>query len=147
MNEQSKETIHSLKESYFNLLASFLENDQIDSRYVRILLKWGFQLQLTPEDITSPSKELESITFVTPANKVARLEAIFKLVQMIYLDSVVEDVELELAGIYAEKLGFKKEVVADLFKAIATENYDDREPQDVHKEVIDFLTLNEGLID
>ena len=144
MNEPSPTTIHSLKESYFNLLASFLEHDTIDSRYVRVLLKWGFQLKLVPEDITAPSKELEQITFVNPPDKVARLEAIFNLVQMIYLDKVVEDVELELAGIYAEKLGFKKEVVADLFKSIATESTDEASPTNVRKEVMDFMTLNEG---
>lgn len=146
-NLTNPEAFNSLKGSYFNILASFLEAKSIDSRYVRILLKWGFQLKLTPHDISAPSAELEQIEFVNPTDKVARLEAIFHLVQMIYLDQTVEDVELELAGIYAERLGFKKEVVADLFKSIATESTDDNMPHNVRQEVLDFLTLNEGLQD
>jgi hypothetical protein len=147
MNESnSLDQLNSLKDSYFNILASFLEKEKIDSRFVRCLLKWGFQLKLTPDDILQPKKELESIQFINPSNKVDRLEAIFHLVQMIYLDQTVEDVELELAGVYAERLGFKKEVVADLFKSIATESSDEQVQKDVHQEVIDFLTLNEDLI-
>jgi hypothetical protein len=39
---------------------------------------------------------------------------------MIYLDQMVEDSELEVASIYASRLGFPNSMVADLFKPIAT---------------------------
>lgn len=147
MNQnKSLDSLSSLKDSYFNILASFLEKDEIESRFVRCLLKWGFQLKLTPQDILLSNIELSSIQFIQPASKIDRLEAIFHLVQMIYLDQTVEDVELELAGVYAERMGFKKEVVAELFKSIATESTDEQAQKDVHQEVIDFLTLNERWI-
>jgi hypothetical protein len=147
MNQnKSLDSFNSLKDSYFNILASFLEKDEIESRFVRCLLKWGFQLKLTPQDILLSNIELSSIQFIQPASKIDRLEAIFHLVQMIYLDQTVEDVELELAGVYAERMGFKKEVVAELFKSIATESTDEQAQKDVHQEVIDFLTLNERWI-
>ncbi len=63
---------------------------------------------------------------------------------MIYLDEVVEDIELEVATIYAEKLGFKPAIVSELFKSIATAAYDQSRQRDVHNEVIDFLRLHEA---
>jgi hypothetical protein len=60
---------------------------------------------------------------------------------MIYLDQVVEDVELEVASIYAERLGFKNSLVGDLFKSIATAEFDLSSAEDIRKEVIDFLKI------
>jgi hypothetical protein len=60
---------------------------------------------------------------------------------MIYLDKVVEDVELEVATIYAQKLGFEASIVSELFKSIATAAYDETRPRNVHQEVMDFLKV------
>ena len=62
---------------------------------------------------------------------------------MIYLDKVVEDVELEVASEYARMLGFKENVVNDLFKSIATAKDDGPQLRDVRQEVIDFLKMNQ----
>lgn len=134
----------SIKQSYFNLLALFMEGEKMETRFVKCLLKWGLQLQLTQTDIDAPGKRLEQIRFVQPSGKTAQLEAIYHLVQMIYLDDVVEDVELEVASIYAEKLGFKRSIVGDLFKSIATKDYDEDSPQDLQKEISDFLKIQES---
>jgi hypothetical protein len=137
-------TINSVKESYFNILALFLETEKMESRFVKCLLKWGLQLKLTQADIDAPESNLEQLQFALPGDKVKRLEAIYHLVQMIYLDNVVEDVELEVASIYAEKLGFKREIVGDLFKSIATRDSDGVTTQNIRKEVIDFLKLTDS---
>jgi hypothetical protein len=142
--ENSQPSVVSLKQSYFNILALFLEDEKMETRFVKCLLKWGLQLQLNQSDIDSPEKSLEAIKFAHPSDKVARLEAIYHLVQMIYLDKVVEDVELEVASIYAEKLGFKREIVGELFKSIATEDYDGVNTQNIRKEVIDFLRIHDS---
>ena len=140
-----KESIaNSVRQSYFNILALFLEREKVESRFVRCLLKWGLQLKLTQKDIHAPEKKLEHLQFSQPSEKVERLEAIYHLVEMIYLDKVVEDVELEVASIYAEKLGFKREIVGDLLKSIATRDSDGGTSQNIHKEVIDFLKINES---
>jgi hypothetical protein len=137
-------TANSVKQSYFNILAFFLEGEKMETRFVRCLLKWGLQLSLTQSDIHTPGKMLEHLQFSQPSDKVARLEAIYHLVEMINIDKVVDDVELEVASIYAEKLGFKREIVGDLLKSIATKDYDGATSQNIHKEVIDFLKLNES---
>lgn len=138
-----KEHLASVKKSYFNILALFLHEEQMQTKYLRCLLKWGFQLDLSPDDIKSSNIDFASLSFTNPDEKVNKLEAIYHLVYMIYLDEVVEDIELEVASIFAVTLGFQPTVVSDLFKSIATQDYDTDEPRDVRSEVMDFLSLNE----
>jgi hypothetical protein len=136
--------LHSVKKSYFNIVALFLSQDKIESRYLRCLLKWGFQLGLSPEDLKQANVDISHLQFTHPEDKIEKLEAIYHLVYMIYLDEVVEDVELETATIYAEKLGFKSEVVSELFKSIATASSDNAKIRNVRQEVLDFLKLYES---
>jgi hypothetical protein len=138
-----KEHLTSVKKSYFNILALFLNENKMESRYLRCLLKWGFELQLTPEDLKSSNIDLANLRFEHPDQKIKKLEAIYHLVYMIYLDEVVDDVELEVASIFAQTLGFRPTVVSDLFKSIATQDYDASATRNVRAEVIDFLALNE----
>ena len=139
MTQLNIENATSVKKSYFNILAMFLAQESIESRYLRCLLKWGFQLHLNPEDLKLADVDISHLKF---DDKVEKLEAIYNLVSMIYLDEVVEDVELEVATIYAEKLGLKASVVGELFKSIATEMYDEAKLASVRQEIMDFLKLN-----
>ena len=141
MNTLALKTEHflSVKKSYFNILALFLAEDNIESRFLRCLLKWGFQLHLNPEDLKQADVDISHLKF---DDKVEKLEAIYNLISMIYLDEVVEDVELEVATIYAVKIGLKGSVVGELFKSIATETYDEAKLATVRQEIVDFLKLN-----
>ena len=87
--------------------------------------------------------DISHLKYTSIEDKVEKLEAIYHLVYMIYLDEVVEDIELEVAGIYASELGFKSTIVSELFKSIATEPYDETRARNVRQEVIDFLSLSE----
>jgi hypothetical protein len=144
MTDLEKEHLDSVKKSYFNILALFLGQENLESRFLRCLLKWGFQLKLTPDDLRSADVDMTNLKFTSIGDKVEKLEAIYHLVYMIYLDEVVEDIELEVATIYAKELGFKANVVSDLFKSIATEPYDNPSERNVRQEVMDFLSLNEA---
>jgi hypothetical protein len=141
----NQEHLGLVKQSYFNILALFLNEDKMESRYLRCLLKWGFELHLTAEDMKSSNIDLANLKYTHPDEKIKKLESIYHLVYMIYLDEVVDDIELEVASIFAQTLGFKATVVSDLFKAIATtsQDYDDTYPRNVRAEVLDFLALNE----
>lgn len=138
----TNEALESVKKSYFNILAFFFGQEQIDTRTVRCLLKWGFQLHLTPSDINHPGKQLEQLKFSKPEEKLERVEEMYHLVYMINLDKVIEDVELEVASLYASQLGFRPNLVPELFKSIATAAYDGLPPQEVKREVMEFLKLN-----
>lgn len=142
LEELTKEQLHSVKKSYFNILALFLDREKIESRYLRCLLKWGFQLHLNPNDLHQAQVDVSNLAFTQPDEKLEKLESIYHLVFMIYLDQVVEDVELEVATIYAEKLGFKSFVVNELFKSIATAAYDENKPRSVRQEIMEFLKMH-----
>ena len=141
-NELTPELLSSVRQSYFNILALFLDNEKIESRYVRCLVKWALQLNVTQADLSELPRDISTISFSHP-EKVEKLEAIYHLVYMIYLDKTVEDIELEIATIYAEKLGFKAGVVSEFFGSIATTDIDLSKPQIIRKEVIEFLKLYE----
>jgi hypothetical protein len=139
----TSEHLSSVKKSYFNILALFLSHEKIETRFLRSLLGWGFQLKLTPDDLKHADVDISNVKYTAVADKVERLESIYHLVYMIYLDEVVEDTELEIATIYAVEQGFKPELVSDLFKSIATEQYDKVGERDVRREVLDFLSVHE----
>ena len=143
MTDLAKEHLDSVKKSYFNIVALFLGHEKIDSRFLRCLLKWGFQLHLTADDLRNADVDISHLKFTSIGDKVEKLEAIYHLVFMIYLDEVVEDIELEVATIYAKELGFKSNVVSELFKNIATEPYDQASERNVRQEVMDFLKVYE----
>ncbi|MGE0772859.1 MAG: hypothetical protein AB7K37_14180 [Cyclobacteriaceae bacterium] len=139
------ETLISVNKSYINILSLFLGEEKIDSRYMKCLLKWAIQLEMTPQDIKH-SEDLELVQFVKPEARVEQAEALYHLVHMILLDKKIEDAELEVATIYAQKLGFKPQFVAELFKSIATAPDDGIKPRDVHKEVLDFIEMSENWV-
>lgn len=141
MTDLTQQQLRSIKKSYFNILALFLGKEKVESRYLRCLLKWGVQLHLNPEDLRQTNVDLNIVSFTDPTEKVEKLESIYHLVYMIYLDKVVEDVELEVASVYAQQLGFDKAIVSELFKSIATADYDETAKRDVRQEVMDFMKI------
>src|ERR1044071_6359182 len=132
--------LSKVKKSYFNLLNAYKSAGKIDGRYLACIVKWGTQLGVNADDLRAQ----ENTGATLPSEKNARIEAIYHLVYMIYLDRVVEDLELEVAAGYAMTLGFEKELVGDLFKSIATIPYDEVSSQDIQKELEDFIKMQNG---
>lgn len=143
MDSLTEAQIRSIKKSYLNILGFFLSEQKIESRFMRCMLKWGFQLHLSADDLAHANVDISDLVFSDPDEKVARVEAIFHLVHMICLDRVVEDVELEVASRYAEKLGFKDSLVRELFQSLATLDSDEFAPGNVRQQVMDFLKVYE----
>jgi hypothetical protein len=137
----TNEQLESVKRSYFNVLGLFLQHEQVESRFLRCLIKWGIQLQLSTSDLTNINLDLDQLAFQEPREKI---ESLYHLVYMIQLDNVVEDVELEVATLYAERLGYVPEVVAELFKSIATVPFDQENPRDLKKEIEDFMKIQKS---
>lgn len=133
-----------LKADYLNLLALFLGDPQLESRFVRCLIKWGMQIGITSEDMVKLGKDLTLLVYSSPTSKEEKLKSVYHLVYMIFLDNVIEDVELELAMLYAEKVGLKKVVVAKLFQSIATASSDGISTESLEKEVLDFMNSNQA---
>lgn len=114
-----REEYESIKHSYFSVYATFLTDDKITRQMVDCILKWGLQLDLTEKELEDVIKKRDNYQFEKP-NREDSIEQIYDLVYMIYLDDMVEDIELEVVMRYAEKLGFEPHVVGDMLKAIVS---------------------------
>jgi len=141
MTDLTPEQTRSVKKSYLNIVGLFLGEDKIESRYLRCLLKWGFQLSVSPDDLQHAEVDISNLAFSHPQEKVEKAEALFHLIHMICMDKVVEDVELEVATIYAQELGFKSSMVSDLLKSIVTADSDESPHKNVREQVLEFLKL------
>ena len=139
----NKEQTDSIKKSYLNMVALFVDGGKVEGRHLICLLKWAIELGLNTDDLRKANVDMSRLRFLNPSNKVEKVEAVYHLVHMICLDQVVEDVELEVASIYAEKLGFRSSLVGDLVKSIVTEDSDDIPIGNVRQQVLDFMELNE----
>ncbi|MCK5279151.1 MAG: hypothetical protein KAQ62_16240 [Cyclobacteriaceae bacterium] len=120
-NNLSEEEIKSIKDSFFHIYHSFLNEGFISKDFVGCLFKWGVQLHITEDELkyVDPEYDEEEIRGDEKA-----LPHLFNLVYMIYLDGKVEDIELEVVTKYAEKIGFKSHIVNDLLKTIVTAPFD-----------------------
>ena len=117
----SEDEIKSIKDSFFHIYHSFLNEGFISKDFVGCLFKWGVQLHITEDELkyVDPEYDEEEIRGDEKA-----LPHLFNLVYMIYLDGKVEDIELEVVTKYAEKIGFKSHIVNDLLKTIVTAPFD-----------------------
>jgi hypothetical protein len=141
LHELEKEKV---KRSYFNLLALFLEMPTVETRFLRCMIKWSVQIGISTDDVVKLGKDLVRLTYTAPQSEEEKLKSVFHLVYMIYLDRVIEDVELEVAMIYAEKIGLSKVVVAKLFQSIATASADGISPEMLEREVLDFMSPSQN---
>ena len=117
----TEEEIVSIKDSFFHIYHSFLNEGFLSKEFVGCLFKWGVQLHITEQELKYIDPESEEEEF---QSKEMALEHLYNLVYMIYLDGVVEDIELKVVTRYAEKIGFKSHIVNDLLKTIVTAPYD-----------------------
>jgi hypothetical protein len=130
--------------SYFNIYILFARDGSLDNGLIRCIYDWGLQLKIRKEKLDAVQQYPESFEYRKPGNKYAALEQLFDLVYMIYLDSQVEDMELQVLMIYAKKLGLPPYIVGDLVKAIVTAPYDGIPYSQVKDELRDLLETSLG---
>ena len=128
----NQDELKSIKDSFFHIYHSFLDEGSISKDIVGCLFKWGVQLHITESELKFLSPDYDKIVI---NDKDTGLEHIFNLVYMVYLDGTIEDIELEVVTRFAEKIGFKSHIVNDLLKTIVTAPYDG----------YDFLQVKEHL--
>ncbi len=130
----------AVKKSFFNILAFLLEHENIESKYLRCLLKWGLQLDLNKEDLVISNMDISQLSFTEPREKI---ESLFHLTYLIYLDNVVEDIELEVASLYAQRLGFSEVLIRDLFMFIAHLASSKKMPHNLQAEIEVFISTHQ----
>ena len=131
----NKAEYNSVKKSFFNIFALFLNLESINNQMLDCIFKWGVQLGISRDELHFILNKPDAIQYEAPENQMEAIEHVYDIVYMIYLDGIVEDVELEVTMKYAEKLGFKPHIVGDLLKAIVTAPHDGLDKTQVRKEL------------
>lgn len=135
----NRDEYNSVRKSFFNIFALFINNDSISSQMMECIFKWGIQLGISRDELHFIMNKPEAIQFLDPQSQYEAIEHVYDIVYMIYLDGIVEDIELEVTMKYAEKLGFKPHIVGDLLKAIVTAPHDGVDKTQVRKELGSLL--------
>lgn len=128
------EEYESVKKSFKNLYAFFIQHHYNSKPFLHCIQKWGYQLTLQREEYLFPENYLE-VEFSIPEDRMEALEQIYDVVYMIYLDQQIEDIELEITTLFAKALGFDGAIVGDLLKAIVTAPHDGLNKSEVKKEL------------
>lgn len=134
----SKPEYNSVKASFKNICAYFLHHHRDYKPFLDCIQKWGIQLNLPQEEYFNPDRNTH-IPFEQPKSPINGIEQVYDMVYMIYLDNVVEDVELEVTTLYAEAMGFEGTIVGELLKAIVTAPYDGITKDQLRKDLELFL--------
>lgn len=137
----SKKSI-SIKKSLQNIYALLLSMESIKPQYLTCVIKWGLQLKLNEEEVTQTIDNVDKDSFSIPQDKVEVIQSIYDLVYLIYLDDVVEDLELEVATLYTQALGYKPHLVGDILKTILTAPNDGLKDDDIREEIKNLANMN-----
>lgn len=135
----NRDEYDSVRKSFYNIFALFLNMESISKQMLDCIFKWGIQLDISRDELHFILAKPDAIQYIAPANQVEAIEHVYDIVYMIYLDGIVEDVELEVTMKYAKQLGFKPHIVGDLLKAIVTAPYDGIDRTQVRKELTRLL--------
>ena len=138
----SAEETLSVKNSLRNIYALFLSQESIKPQYLTCVIKWGLQLRLNFAEVNDIIENVNDKSFHIPTDKVKKMQGIYDLVHLIYLDDIVEDHELEVATKYAEALGYKAHVVGDILKIILTAPDDGLDENDIRNEIKKLVDLH-----
>ncbi|AHM61016.1 hypothetical protein D770_13810 [Flammeovirgaceae bacterium 311] len=116
--------LKSLKSSYNNVLAFFTKEENSCAYKLQCLVKWGFQLGIHKAELHRYMKDPALLRFEYPASHIDALSQVYDLVYMVYMDGVVEDIELEVVSEYASSIGLEAYVVNNLLKAMVAAQMD-----------------------
>ncbi len=136
------EEVTSIKKSLKNIYALFLSRETIKPQYLTCVIKWGLQLQLKAEEVSHVIDQIDKDSFEIPKDEVEVIQSIYDLVHLIYLDDKVEDLELEVATVYTQALGYKPHLVGDILKTILTAPYDGLKDESIKQEIKVLASMN-----
>jgi hypothetical protein len=120
----SLNSLPSLKRSYFNVLAFFMLDENSCADKLSCLLKWGAELGVSRVELHRLMKNPALLPYQAPENQIDALAQTYDLVYMVYMDGIVEDVELQVVSEYASSIGLESCIVNNLLKALVAAQID-----------------------
>ncbi|UOQ77621.1 TerB family tellurite resistance protein [Hymenobacter sp. 5516J-16] len=114
-NEQTKK----VKSHIMNLVALAKADGHIDEREMSFIVAVGKKNGMRADEVRSIVGNASAVRLIIPENDSERFDQIFDLVDMMLADGVVDDTEMDFCVDMAEKLGFRKDIVAVLVRKIS----------------------------
>ncbi len=126
-----------------NLAALAKADGHVDEREMNFIIavgqKNGVSAQEVRKLVTGDTRCLADL----PTNDSERFDQIFDLVDMMLADGTVDETEMDFCIIMAEKLGFRKAIVAILVRKISQGVKDGLPKERIKDESLGFLNYNE----
>lgn len=120
----SSNTMRSLKASYKNILAYVLQETNTCEYQLNCLSKWGAQLGYRQAELHRMINAPGLTKYEAPASSTDALAQVYDMVYMVYMDGVIEDIELEVVSAFATGVGLEAFVVNNLLKALISAQID-----------------------
>ena len=131
--------LDSVKKSFRSIYALFVCKENVDQTFTNCMLKWAGQLDITEHELDLIIRDCTDHEWQEASTPEAALSLVYDLVYLIYLDGVVEDIELKVATAYAKELGIPEHVVGELLKAIVAANMEDIQSSQLKAELQTIL--------
>lgn len=121
---ESINSLSSLKRSYFNVLAFYMLDENSCADKLSCLLKWGAELSIAKVELHRLMKNPALLPYQAPETQIDALAQVYDLVYMVYMDGIIEDVELQVVSEYAGSIGLESCIVNNLLKALIAAQMD-----------------------
>ncbi|GGG57069.1 tellurite resistance TerB family protein [Hymenobacter glacieicola] len=137
-NEQTKK----VKSHIMNLVALAKADGHIDEREMSFIVTVGKKNGMRADEVRSIVGNASAVQLIIPDNDSERFDQIFDLVDMMLADGVVDDTEMDFCVDMAEKLGFRKDIVAVLVRKISQGVKDGFPRQQIKDDTLEQLQNN-----
>jgi len=132
-----------IKGHLHNLAALAKADGHVDERELSFIIAVGKKNGLTEQEVRKLVAGDANYEAVLPTNDSERFDQIFDLVDMMLADGVVDETEMDFCVLMAEKLGFRKAIVAILVRKISQGVKDGLPKERIKEESLGFLNYNE----
>ncbi len=129
----------TLINSYYTVLTAFAKSSLQDKKIMNCLYGWGEHLGIARTKLNDIVQQAGQSDFQQPDNRQVAVNQLYDLVYMIQLDERVDDHEIKILMMYAEKLNLPGRIVGDILKALLTAPGDGISAAQVKDELKDLL--------
>jgi hypothetical protein len=136
----NKKELESVKQTLFVIYSFFSRQTPAKRRFVSCIRKWAQQLEVSNAELEQNSDK--PFKKIKDSSDIYAIDSLYDLIYLIHMDDVLEDVEIELAMVYAENLGFESHAVGDFVRSIVRAPHYDVQQLQVKEDLKEILNIH-----
>lgn len=122
------------KEHFLNLIQVALADGIVDPTELEMLHRLGRRMDLTDSEIDQLIESSRKQGYNPPYEFQKRFEQFYEIIKMVLADGVIDKSEMQLANIYATKLGFSESEIPGLMVLIISGIRQGKDEEDLFEE-------------